>query len=391
MEVGEPTIAIALLTNLLEHSPANPNLVEYYLALAYCQNRQFDQARSVMRSLSVRDLPLGRRYKLGAILQDSRMPELAAEIFDRILVEDPDYQDVAERLRRTREVMNCGGSDAFDQELIKMLDYRYTDVRVVGNGAMGVVFSGWDSKGSRWVALKMLSPFLRDDIDAKRRFLREAKILQALRHESIVETYEVHPGICPYYSMELLTGSTLADLIRTDAPFPIVVVQAVAREVLWALKYCHEQTMVHRDIKPQNILASKDGRLKIIDFGLVKNITSTNLTVAGTVMGTPAYMPPEQIRGEEADPRSDLYSFGVTIYEMLTGRLPFPPSDAIHAQVLTGDYPPPSSLREDLSPAIDQCIYRCLMKEPNERHPSAEAMYDALESAFEDHFQSMAD
>jgi tRNA A-37 threonylcarbamoyl transferase component Bud32 len=390
LEVGEPAVAVALLKNLLKRPRVNRRLILYHLVIAHCQTRQLDMARSALDELPWGELPVMKRYKLAAILHDCRLPELAIPIYENICCEDAGFLDVAERLARAHEIVTCGGAEAYDQELIKLLDNRYTDVRILGNGAMGVVFSSWDVLVKRWVAVKMLSPFLRDDVEAKRRFVREGKILKDLSHPNIVETFEVHSGPCPYYSMELLTGASLADLIRTDAPFPLMVAKALAGEVLSALEYCHAKSVVHRDIKPHNIVIPQTGQLKVIDFGLVRNANSTHLTVDGAVMGTPAYMSPEQMRGEAVDHHSDLYSFGIVLYEMVTGRLPFTPSESMHVQVMLGQYDLPSKVRDDLSPSIDACVARCMHRDPALRYHTAAEMYYGIEHAFHEHFQHAA-
>ena len=173
-------------------------------------------------------------------------------------------------------------------------------------------------------------------------------------------------------------GKTLAKLIATQGPLPLAVVRSLSLQMLAALDYCHQRRIVHRDIKPANVLVLDASPLKIIDFGLVRSAMSSSITVEGTVMGTPPYMPPEQLAGDEVDETADLYSFGVVLYEMATGTLPFPPGDTMIRSIATGRYARASSLRPELPAALDRVLARLVNRDRKERPVRAANVAEAL-------------
>ncbi|MFC7584587.1 protein kinase [Nonomuraea antimicrobica] len=216
--------------------------------------------------------------------------------------------------------------------MVRVLSGRYELLQPLGRGGMGVVYRARDRELERIVAVKVLPAQMLRDGDFRARFRREARAAAGLSHPNIAVVYDVGEDIgdgelVPYLVMELVEGGTLADLLRQAPPTPNEVGRIVAA-VLEALEHSHGREVVHRDIKPANIMVHRVGgrvRVKVMDFGIAKLMseTATRLTATGIRIGTPSYMSPEQADGKPADARSDLYSTGCVLYEMLTGRPPF--------------------------------------------------------------------
>jgi hypothetical protein len=256
---------------------------------------------------------------------------------------------------------------------------------------MGVVYRARDRELERIVAVKVLPVQMLRDEDFRARFRREARAAAGLSHPNIAVVYDIGEDAgegepAPYLVMELVEGGTLADLLRQAPPTPGEVGQ-ITVAVLEALEHSHGREVVHRDIKPANIMVHRVGgrvRVKVMDFGIAKLMseTATRLTATGMRIGTPSYMSPEQADGKPADARSDLYSTGCVLYEMLTGRPPFTGDSP--AVVLFGHLhktpQPPSHLTPDLAPFWDELLATALAKDPDQRHRDATAMRQAIET-----------
>ena len=258
---------------------------------------------------------------------------------------------------------------------------------LVGSGGMGEVYRARDTRLDRDVAIKVLPAYLSSDRDRLRRFEQEAQATAALNHPNILSVFQFgsFEG-APYLVTELLEGETLRELIRRG---PIAQRKAIdfAIQIAQALAAAHGKGIVHRDLKPENIFITRDGRIKILDFGLAKLIgldprhdaqTSAD-TEPGTIMGTASYMSPEQVRGLAADNRSDIFAFGVIIYEMLSGKRAFhreTSADTMSA-ILKEESPP---LPETVAPALSRIVRRCLEKNPEQRFQSASDLGFALEA-----------
>jgi eukaryotic-like serine/threonine-protein kinase len=245
----------------------------------------------------------------------------------------------------------------------------------IGRGAMGVVYEAFDTVIERPVALKML----RTDVyapeqlpDVRARFKREAHSAGRLSHPNIVTIFDYgeHEG-APYIAMDLMNGEELARSLEAGQRMALPQVVQVMEQLLSALAYAHEKGVVHRDMKPSNVFVLRDGTIKVVDFGLAR-IEASNLTETGTLLGTPAYMSPEQFLGLPADARSDIFSVGVILYQMLTGDRPFTGSPStIMQKVLRQDPVEPSVLNPTLSAEWDGLVKRVLAKKPDERVQSA--------------------
>ena len=254
---------------------------------------------------------------------------------------------------------------------------HYRIVEKLGEGGMGVVYKARDLRLERLVALKFLPPYITPDEDEMIRFIREAKAASALDHPNIGTIYEIadtNDGQM-FIVMAYYEGETLKQKIERG-PMPVKEVLDIALQMARGLAKAHSQQIVHRDIKPGNVVVTKEGLVKIIDFGLAKLEGLTKITKSHTTMGTMAYMSPEQARGEEVDQRADVWSLGVVLYEMLTGEVPFPGEQAeaiIHA-ILTAKPKPLKQLRGDASAEVERIVQRALEKNPESRYSSAEEM-----------------
>ncbi|HTJ75682.1 MAG TPA: serine/threonine-protein kinase [Acidimicrobiales bacterium] len=261
---------------------------------------------------------------------------------------------------------------------------RYQLDGELGRGGMAEVQAGTDLRLERPVAVKFLLPEMAARDDIRRRFEAEARNAAALTHPHAVAVYDTgeHDGI-PFMVMERLPGETLADRIA-GGPVDQAWLRQVAGEVLGALAAAHAVGMVHRDVKPGNILLTADGHAKIADFGIAKSLEASadrpDLTGTGQLLGTPAYLAPERLDGAPATARSDLYSLGVVLYEALAGRCPFAGDTPLAAAraVAAGEYPPLRELRPDVDPALAATVERAMAREPGDRFPSAEAMAASL-------------
>ncbi len=253
--------------------------------------------------------------------------------------------------------------------------YRILDR--LGGGGMGVVYKALDLKLDRLVALKFLTSQRGAPEDEKKRFLREARAASSLDHPNICTLYEIgetEDGAV-FLAMAFCEGETLRE--RLDGGrLPVAEAVEIACQITAGLARAHERGIVHRDVKPANVILTRDGMVKIVDFGIARLAGQSRLTRVGTAMGTLSYMPPEQFRGEAADARADVWSLGVVLYEMVTGRLPFEGSDEreIVRGILHHHPPSMSSLRSGVPPALDRIVERALSKHPDDRPPDMERM-----------------
>src|SRR5947207_11490127 len=246
---------------------------------------------------------------------------------------------------------------------------------------MANVYLAEDQELGRRVAIKILNERHANDEQFVERFRREAKNAAALSHPNIVSIYDRGEAEGTYYiAMEYLEGRSLKELIVARGPAPLTVAVEYARQILSALRFAHRHGIVHRDIKPHNVLVDSEGRVKVTDFGIARAGTS-QMTETGSIVGTAQYLSPEQARGGEVDPRSDLYSLGVVLYELLTGKTPFDGETPVEIAMkhLSTTPKPPSKLRPDVPRELDMVVMRALAKNPDERYQSADEMEADLE------------
>jgi len=251
---------------------------------------------------------------------------------------------------------------------------RFQIIEERGRGGMAVVYKAYDTILQRTVALKVLQPLLAANEEFTQRFRREAITAANLRHPNIVIIYDVgaHENY-QYIVMEYLEGSTLQLEIQQQGALPCPKTMGILRQLATALDYAHEQGLVHRDVKPANVMIGANNHVTLTDFGLVKAARSSRITGEGAALGTLKYMSPEQAVGKDLDSRSDVYSLGVVVYEMLIGEAPFTgatPYQILHNLIYKP--PPPLSHRNpQLSPKMEQVVLRALAKEPDKRFATA--------------------
>jgi serine/threonine protein kinase len=263
------------------------------------------------------------------------------------------------------------------------LGTKYRVLKRLSQGGMGSIYLGYDERLKRRLAIKVMLKQYAEHAVARQRFLREASVAVSLKHANVVEIYDADEwnGV-PYLTMEYLQGVSLDDFLKSKGAPGIRQTIRVAREVCEGLAAAHKLGLVHRDIKPGNIfLEAPNGKVKILDFGLVKSlIDDAKLTTSGSVVGTPAYMSPEQARGKEIDQRSDLFSLGAVLYRTLTGKLPFEGASLMDMLVALSQHDP-KPIR-DLNPRVSepmaQLIHELLRKKPEERPQSAEEVLQRL-------------
>ena len=263
-----------------------------------------------------------------------------------------------------------------DTLIDRTFDRRYVIKRKLGSGGMADVYLAEDQELGRRVALKLLNDRHAADEQFVERFRREAQSAAGLNHPNIVSIFDRGRAEGTYYiAMEYLDGRTLKELLVRNGPTPIPIAIDYARQILGALSFAHRNGIIHRDIKPHNIVVGGDGRLKVTDFGIARSGAS-QMTEAGSIVGTAQYLSPEQARGAPVDPRSDLYSLGIVLYEMLTGSVPFTGDTPVEIAMkhLSQIPEPPSQLRADVPHDLDAVVMRALAKEPDQRYGSAEEM-----------------
>lgn len=264
-----------------------------------------------------------------------------------------------------------------------MIDSRYRVIKSLGSGGMADVYLAHDEVLDRDVALKVLSQRYANDEEFVERFKREAQSAAALSHPNIVSIYdrgETDDGTY-YIAMEYLPGGTLKERILRRGSLPPRTAAAVALQIAEALQVAHKHGVVHRDVKPHNILVTASGDVKVADFGIARAASSTTMTRTGSILGTAHYISPEQAMGEPVTPQSDLYSLGVVLYEMLTGQLPFDAETpiGIAMQHVNGHLRPPKEINPDIPEGINAVTVRLLAKDPAERYADTAELIDDLE------------
>jgi hypothetical protein len=264
---------------------------------------------------------------------------------------------------------------------------KYDIIERLGRGGMAEVYRAYQPSLDRFVAIKLLHPFLADDPEFKDRFEREARNVARLRHPNIVQVYDFEydaESESYYMVMELIEGHTLKDRLNglNGQPLPTEEILRITREAAEALAYAHARGMIHRDVKPANLMLDSDGRVVLTDFGIAKIVTGHQFTASGGMVGTPSYMAPEQGLGEAGDERSDLYSLGVILFQLITGRLPYDAETPL-ATILkhvNEPIPSPRQFNPETPAAIERIILKALAKDPEDRFQSADEMLAQLKA-----------
>lgn len=269
----------------------------------------------------------------------------------------------------------------------ELLGGRYDLQEVVGDGGMAVVYRAIDTMLERQVAVKMLRPEFASDEEFVSRFRREAQSAASLSHPNIINLYDV--GVTHkneyYIVMEYVDGPTLKELIRDRGPLPVPEAVDITMQICDALEHAHARHIVHQDIKPHNILLTRSGRVKVTDFGIARAITGNTIThhPAQSVLGSVHYFSPEQARGATTDAKTDIYSLGIVMYEMLTQRLPFSADSAVSVALkhLNDDFIDPREFNSKIPQSVENIIFRCLNKDPEDRYPDMSSLQADLKDA----------
>jgi serine/threonine-protein kinase len=336
----------------------------------------FDKFRSCPIDDSMKEL----LYNLGQDFERKRMPSKALSVYQHIATKDKGYKDIDARMKRLSAADSGGiggkqssGSLLSEGSDVKPTLGRYEVVKELGRGAMGIVYLGKDPKIHRSVAIKTmrLDEVEADELpDVKARFFREAESAGKLSHPNIVTIYDAgEEQDLAYFAMEVLDGVDLKDLCKKRNLLPVKRTVEIVTKVAEALDYAHSQNVVHRDIKPANIMVMPDGTVKVTDFGIAR-VTTSAKTQTGIVLGTPSYMSPEQLSGAKVDGRSDLFSLGIVLFEMLTGERPFQGESVATLMYVIANQPHPSpfDLRPDLPKPVGAVIDRALQKDATKRY-----------------------
>src|SRR6266513_770011 len=277
---------------------------------------------------------------------------------------------------------SASGTEVLMQRLQRLVEGKYKIERLLGKGGMGAVFLAHDLTLEREVAIKVLPPDVAQDDQVVRRFQQEAKTAAKLDHPNIIPIYRVESeGGLNYFVMKYISGTSLEDLLDKKEPLPVPEIQRILWEAACALGHAHQRGVVHRDVKPANIMFDHDGRVMLTDFGISKALqAATGLTATGMIIGTPHYMAPEQGKGGAVDGRADQYSLGVVGYRMITAELPFS-GDSVHTIIYKHIYEAPplaSAKRPGIPDALTVAISRALAKEPDQRFPTMEDFATAV-------------
>jgi serine/threonine protein kinase len=251
----------------------------------------------------------------------------------------------------------------------------------IGSGGMAVIYKAIQEPLGREVAIKSLKPSIALDSQFAARFEREARFMASLQHENILHVYDfVNDGNALYIVMEYVQGIDLYDLLQTSQRLSVEIAAIIALQVARALDYAHFRGIIHRDIKPANIIISHHGEVKLMDFGIARDHALADLTETGTGVGTPSYMSPEQILGDKLDFRSDIFSLGIVLYQMLTGNKPFVEDDTrtVMQKIRLDRYVSAHKLAPEVPSSLERILARCLEKMPANRYPSTQHLVEDL-------------
>src|SRR5699024_7264188 len=271
----------------------------------------------------------------------------------------------------------------------KRLDDRYEIIRTIGGGGMANVYLARDLILDREVAIKVLRMEFANDTEFIERFDREAKAATSVSHPNIVNIYDVgeeKDDHIYYMVMEYVQGMTLKEYIQTHSPVSIDNTLHIMKQLTAAISHAHANGLIHRDIKPQNILIDHDGNAKVTDFGIAMALSATSLTQTNSILGSVQYISPEQARGGKATKKSDIYSLGIVMFELLTGQLPFSGQSpvAIALKHLQEDTPSIRDLDQDIPQSIENIVLKSTTKDPTYRYQTADEMQEALEHALDE-------
>jgi CheY-like chemotaxis protein/tRNA A-37 threonylcarbamoyl transferase component Bud32 len=380
--------------------PFEPVILRARLAASLAEKRFRDQERDLVRALgmvtaaaSAVEAGAYQPGLLGIVAQRPDAVGRLARVMDRMATEVGERESrLRGRLERLRTEI---GVARLSQDFPVQVDgdhlgtgqtfaNRYIVESVLGRGGMGTVYKAKDTELNEIVAIKTLRPELVADEGSRERFKDEIRLTRRITHRNVVRTHDFGEANGLWYiTMEYVEGLTVRELLDNRGTLGVESTLAIGTQLAESLSVAHATGVIHRDIKPQNLLLDAGGVLKVMDFGVARLAESTaRHTQAGLIVGTPAYMSPEQLTGDEVDARSDLYAVGAVLFELLTGRLPLegPTVMALFAKVLSEDPPRPGSLAGGVPPALDDLVLRLLAKRPEDRVPSAAVLLEQLQA-----------
>lgn len=378
-------IRSGMLNRMLVRSEADSAESNKMLGLAFQGQGQLDMAFEKFRKCPMDDSIADLLYNLALDYERKRQFNKAASVFAYINDFNPKFRDIGERLNRAKQLEGTvilGGASGGTAGTLMLGDTvqkpmlgRYQVEKELGKGAMGVVYLGRDPKINRVVAIKTMALSQEFDADelteVKARFFREAETAGRLNHPNIVTIYDAgEEHDLAYIAMEFLKGKDLVSRTKGNALLPAKTVLEIIAKAADALDYAHSQNVVHRDIKPANIMYDEEkNEIKVTDFGIAR-ITDSSKTKTGMVLGTPSYMSPEQLSGKKVDGRSDLFSLGVTMYQLLAGQLPFQADSmaTLMFKIANEAHAPVTLFRGELPASIDTVIDKAMQKDPEQRY-----------------------
>ncbi len=385
-ELGSYERAAEVLQAISEDAPER-RVATFLLARIFHEKGLFERARDTLLVIRPEAAQGKEDLEVLELLADSleRAGDAMAalDVLEQIVEVDDAFGDVASRIERLQERVWGAASDSSSSCHAERYELR----EEVGRGGMGIVYRAWDRELERPVAIKFLPSEFASSPAALKMFRQEARSAAAMNHPNIVHIYDVAVITAqPCIVMEFVQGRTVRKLMRgadAQGPQPLrpVRVAEIGREICHALAFAHTQNIVHRDVKPSNLLIASDGRAKLMDFGISRAVEAGGEGI-NKARGTPQYMPPEQLLGNELDGRADLYALGISMFEMATGRRPFG-GDNVVDQQLHLELPDPLTFKPDLPEPLVRVIRRACEKAPADRFVSANEMAEAL-SAFID-------
>ncbi len=372
--------AINILQRLVQHESYRGHSLKI-LGLCFWQKGLHYLAWQKFQQLPPSDEIKDILYRLAADMEDTDQLLNAKVVFQHLVNADPEFRDGADRLKKIEGIirMEAGNREASltPSIFLTLKDSRFVVLEEVNRGSMGIVYRARDKVLEEIVALKILNDYMTTDPSAVERFKREARAAKRLSHPHIVRIHDMFEyGNKKILSMEFIEGVDLKTVLAERKTLPLYEIAGIARPVCDALQYAHQQSIVHRDIKPANIMITNSNQVKVTDFGIAKVLLAgRDSTRSGSqIIGTPLYMSPEQIMGDDVDARTDIYSFGATMYELATGKPPFLDGNIEYHHLHT--LPPP--MTETVPLALQQIIFKCLEKKPEDRYPAISQVADAL-------------
>ncbi len=398
--------AIPMFQQLIKTAPAGKRslLINIYLMECFLKENMGAAAEKIYNSIELKNFNLSAgeelafKFKSGGIFLDNGSLEKAEAIFSEIAAIDMGYKNTADIITSIKEKIaakrvaearrapaaSSAAAEDSDRTMIASvanetdyIDKRYKIIGQIGKGGMGIVYRAQDTQTNSEVAIKIPILTFKDDRGFMERFEREADVSSRLKHPKILNIFDVIKGELPYMTMELLTGRSLKEILKEKKSFSPLEMRDIAVQCCEALAYTHGLNIIHRDIKPENIMIIEKNNVKIMDFGLAKALDESSVTKAGTILGTFAYISPEQCLGEHIDGRADLYSLGIMLYEMLTGEKPFTSGDYVHQHLKVKPQAP--TKKNPLIPyPVEAIVLKCIEKKPQDRYATADELKDAL-------------